>query len=65
MSTVSGSAHLDVAAYALGALDFAEAEQFEAHLRLCGTCPAELSWLSQVSQLLGKVDPTRLVEEVR
>jgi hypothetical protein len=59
------SAHTDVAAYAIGALDFADAEQFEVHLRSCLTCPSELSWLSQVSRLMSKVNPTRLVEDVR
>jgi anti-sigma factor RsiW len=30
------------AAYALGAMDSPEREQFEAHLRTCATCEAEV-----------------------
>lgn len=38
----------DVAAYALGALEPAEAEAFERHLASCAVCPVELSAFQQV-----------------
>lgn len=57
--------HVDVAAYAIGALDLDEVTGFEAHLRSCRVCPAELSWLRRVAYLLAAAEPTCLVEEVR
>jgi hypothetical protein len=38
----------DVAAYALGALEPAEAEAFERHLQSCAVCPVELDSFRQV-----------------
>jgi hypothetical protein len=46
------SVHVDVAAYAIGSLDLADADDFEGHLDSCPTCPAELEWLSQIVHLM-------------
>jgi anti-sigma-K factor RskA len=42
----------DVAAYALGALDEAEAETFRAHLQACAVCQDELAAFEQVVNVL-------------
>ncbi len=42
------SCSTDVAAYALGALDSADADAFERHLRTCAVCPVELTGFQQV-----------------
>lgn len=42
----------EVAAYALGALDEAEARQLEAHMESCERCRSELAWLAPAVQLL-------------
>jgi anti-sigma-K factor RskA len=42
----------DVAAYALGALDPADAARFERHLKHCAVCPDELSVFRQVVETL-------------
>jgi anti-sigma factor RsiW len=42
------SCSADVAAYALGALDGAEADAFEQHLRTCAVCPVDLDAFRQV-----------------
>jgi anti-sigma-K factor RskA len=42
------SCSADVAAYALGALDQAEADAFAQHLRTCAVCPLELVTFHQV-----------------
>ncbi|HEY3828597.1 MAG TPA: anti-sigma factor [Solirubrobacteraceae bacterium] len=44
--------HLDVAAYALGALENIEAESFEAHLSTCQSCREELVQLQSVADAL-------------
>jgi anti-sigma factor RsiW len=49
----------DVAAYALGALDPAEAEAFEAHLRSCAVCPVDLVAFRQVADDLAISAPHR------
>jgi anti-sigma-K factor RskA len=43
-----GSCSADVAAYALGALEPAEAEGFRRHLETCAVCPVELRAFQQV-----------------
>lgn len=51
----TGSEHRcgdDVAAYALGALDGAEAERFRAHLRTCSICRDELAAFADVVHAL-------------
>jgi anti-sigma factor RsiW len=49
----------DVAAYALGALEAAEAEAFRAHLRTCPVCPSELAAFRQVVDELAAGAPVR------
>jgi anti-sigma-K factor RskA len=49
----------DVAAYALGALDAADAERFERHLTHCAVCPDELSAFRQVVGTLRASAPIR------
>jgi hypothetical protein len=49
------NAHVDVAAYALGAMDDREASQFEDHLVGCATCSAELESMVSVVALLADV----------
>ena len=49
------NAHVDVAAYALGAMDDREASQFEDHLVGCATCTAELESMVSVVALLADV----------
>jgi hypothetical protein len=46
------TAHVDVAAYAIGSLDRDDADDFQGHLETCPTCPAELEWLSQIVNLM-------------
>lgn len=48
---------LDAAAYALGALEPAEAEAFAAHTRECATCRAELTWLRRSAEALTQSVP--------
>lgn len=49
----------DVAAYALGALDPADAERFQRHLTHCAVCPDELSAFRQVVEMLPASAPTQ------
>ena len=49
------NAHVDVAAYALGALSDREATQFEDHLVQCATCASELESMVQVVTLMSDV----------
>jgi len=56
------SEHLDVAAYALGVLDEADAERFDEHLAGCWVCAAELESLLPVVDLLSDVDVNELTE---
>ena len=49
------NAHVDVAAYALGAMDDREASQFEDHLVGCSTCATELESMVKVVALMGDV----------
>jgi hypothetical protein len=49
------SAHVDVAAYALGALSDRESSQFEDHLVGCATCAAELESMVQVVTMMSDV----------
>jgi hypothetical protein len=48
MSAAAVDVHVDVAAYAIGALDIDEVDAFEGHLNECSRCHEELTWLSQV-----------------
>lgn len=48
--------HLDVAAYALGALDTDDAAEFEEHLAACARCAEELEALLPTVALLSHVD---------
>lgn len=52
--------HQDVAAYALGVLEPADAERYEQHLTSCANCALELEHLLPTSALLTKVEPTSL-----
>src|SRR4051812_42269489 len=49
------NAHVDVAAYALGAMDDREAGQFEDHLVQCATCADELESMVSVVALMSDV----------
>jgi hypothetical protein len=55
------SEHLDVAGYALGLLETAEVDLFEAHLAGCDTCARELESLQTVADLLADVDVVDLI----
>jgi hypothetical protein len=57
---VSGTIHLDVAAYALGVLDEQDVARFEEHLVDCRTCALELETMLPVVDLLSQVDPADL-----
>ena len=60
------SCSADVAAYALGALDGAEAEAFEQHLRTCAVCPVDLDAFRQVvDDLAISAPPYRAPRELR
>src|ERR1700679_2261709 len=48
----------DVAAYALGSLDAAEAESFRHHLESCAICRDELAVFQQVVEVLPMSAPT-------
>lgn len=50
-------------AYVLGALDPAERHEVEAHLADCATCRDELSRLSALPQLLGRLTPEEAAED--
>ena len=52
------SAHVDVAAYALGALGDREMSQFEDHLAGCSTCASELESMVQVVTMMADVSLT-------
>ncbi|HTU30203.1 MAG TPA: anti-sigma factor [Solirubrobacteraceae bacterium] len=52
-----GSCSADVAAYALGALEPAEAEAFRRHLQTCAVCPEELRAFQQVADDLAIAVP--------
>lgn len=54
------AAHVDVAAYALGVLEPAEAERYERHLAGCASCTLELEQLLPTTALLATVDPASL-----
>lgn len=54
------SAHWDVGAYALGALDPDDVEQFEEHLAGCWACAAELESLIPIVGLMSTVDISQL-----
>lgn len=58
---MSGSGHVDVAAYALGVLDAQDAERFETHLIGCSSCAAELESFLPVVDLLSEIDRDHLV----
>ncbi|MDG4829875.1 zf-HC2 domain-containing protein [Solwaraspora sp. WMMD1047] len=58
---MSGTDHLDVASYALGALDPVETARFEEHLAECWNCARELETLLPVVDLLGEIDAEDLV----
>lgn len=51
-----GTAHWDVAAYALGVLDPQDVARCEAHLAECASCAAELDMLVPATRLLAEVD---------
>jgi hypothetical protein len=51
------SCSTDVAAYALGALEPAEAEAFDRHLQTCAVCPVELTAFRQVVDDLALTPP--------
>ncbi len=52
------SCSADVAAYALGALEPAEAAKFQRHLQTCAVCPVELRSFQQVADDLAIAVPT-------
>lgn len=54
------SAHWDVGAYALGALDAEDVERFEEHLAGCWACAAELESLIPIVGLMSTVDISQL-----
>ncbi|MDG4766973.1 zf-HC2 domain-containing protein [Solwaraspora sp. WMMD406] len=54
------SAHWDVGAYALGALDPEDVERFEEHLAGCWACAAELESLVPIVGLMSTVDISQL-----
>ncbi|WP_433477527.1 zf-HC2 domain-containing protein [Spirillospora sp. CA-142024] len=49
--------HTDVGAYALGLLEDGDRREFEAHLRECGSCRAELAALSGTAGALSGLAP--------
>jgi Anti-sigma-K factor rskA/Putative zinc-finger len=49
--------HVDVAGYVLGALEPADQEAFEQHLRACGRCRAEAEELGAIPGLLRQAAP--------
>ena len=57
----AGPCGVDVAAYALGALDPAEAEAFRAHLRNCAVCRDELEAFEAVIDTLPLTDRKSVV----
>jgi anti-sigma-K factor RskA len=66
MSTPSAGCGSDVAAYALGALTDEETQRFEAHLRTCELCRADLAQLTPVVDVLpGAAEPVAPPPELR
>ncbi len=55
--TARDGPHLDVAGYALGTLHTEERARFEAHLRECDACRAELAELAPVARLAAAAPP--------
>jgi Putative zinc-finger len=51
-----------LAAYALGALDDAEAREVDAHLAGCAECRAELDELTAIEAMLGEVPPEAFLD---
>jgi hypothetical protein len=49
--------HTDVGAYALGLLEADDRLAFEAHLRGCGLCQAELREMGSMAEALSGIDP--------
>ncbi|WP_350274642.1 zf-HC2 domain-containing protein [Kribbella sp. HUAS MG21] len=49
-------------AYALGALEPAEAAEVDAHLATCADCRAELAELTELKEFLGEVPPEAFLE---
>ena len=49
--------HTDVGAYALGLLEPDDRRAFEAHLRACGFCQAELREMGSMAEALSGIDP--------
>lgn len=49
--------HTDVGAYALGLLEAGDRRAFEAHLRGCGLCQAELREMGAMAEALSGIDP--------
>lgn len=56
------NAHVDVAAYALGALDEQDASRFEEHLAECPDCATELESMLPVVALMSDVNVADLVD---
>jgi len=54
--------HTDVAAYALGLLDAADREAFEAHLAGCESCAAELAEFASMADLFAGIDRVEVNE---
>jgi hypothetical protein len=58
---MTGEAHFDVAAYALGVLDEVDTARFEAHLVDCPACAAELESMLDVVDVLAEIDADAVV----
>jgi hypothetical protein len=57
------NAHVDVAAYALGALSDRESSQFEDHLVQCSTCASELESMVRVVSLMSDVSLADIADD--